>query len=286
MASGSEYALLKEAHMNEESRENISWQAHAVGMAERYVRTPCLLQGFKQQTAKWPLQPIQAAAAYLIKHSRKAVVADFGCGDAELARMAPQETVHSLDLVSSAPGVIACNMADTPLGTCPSDPQDGLSHLQPCCMMRLRHECSSMLRNLRMRPLDKEPDGQQGCGWGLHWHVRLSGSWCSADTASVDVAVFCLALMGTDYPSFLREAARVLKPHGTIWIAEVCMRSLPIFPGCSHPSTTAASTLFRVLSLPDPSSRTFKCKALVSSTIQASMSNLHKSLRVKLVPIR
>ena len=51
--------------------------------------------------------------------ARKAVVADFGCGDAELARMAPQETVHSLDLVSSAPGVIACNMADTPLGTCP-----------------------------------------------------------------------------------------------------------------------------------------------------------------------
>lgn len=37
----------------------------------------------------------------------------------------------------------------------------------------------------------------------------------------MDIAVFCLALMGTDYPSFLQEAARVLKPHGTIWIAEV-----------------------------------------------------------------
>ncbi len=85
-----------------------------------------LLQGFKQQTAKWPLQPMQAAAAYLAKHSRKAVVADFGCGDAELASMAPQETVHSLDLVSSAPGVIACNMADTPLGTC-------LFILMTCC---------------------------------------------------------------------------------------------------------------------------------------------------------
>ena len=55
---------------------------------------------------------------YLGKHSHKAVVADFGCGAAELARMAPQETVHSLDLVSSAPGVIACNLADTPLGEC------------------------------------------------------------------------------------------------------------------------------------------------------------------------
>ena len=37
----------------------------------------------------------------------------------------------------------------------------------------------------------------------------------------MDIAVFCLALMGTDYPSFLQEAARVLKPHGTTWIAEV-----------------------------------------------------------------
>ena len=76
---------------------------------------PCL-QGFKQQTAKWPLQPIQAAASFLHRQSNTAVVADFGCGDAELARMVPQETVHSLDLVSSAPGVIACNMAHTPLG--------------------------------------------------------------------------------------------------------------------------------------------------------------------------
>ena len=76
---------------------------------------PCL-QGFKQQTAKWPLQPIQAAASFLRSQSKTAVVADFGCGDADLARMVPQATVHSLDLVSSAPGVIACNMAHTPLG--------------------------------------------------------------------------------------------------------------------------------------------------------------------------
>jgi ubiquinone/menaquinone biosynthesis C-methylase UbiE len=64
--------------------------------------------------------------------------------------------VHSLDLVSTVPGVIACNMAHTPL----------------------------------------------------------------AD-ASVDVAVFCLALMGTDYGAFLAEAHRVLRAKGWLWIAEV-----------------------------------------------------------------
>ena len=43
------------------------------------------------------------------------MAADFGCGDAQLASNVPQ-TVHSFDLVATAPGVIACNMANTPLG--------------------------------------------------------------------------------------------------------------------------------------------------------------------------
>ncbi len=45
-----------------------------------------------------------------------------------------------------------------------------------------------------------------------------------ADNRSMDVAVFCLALMGTDYPSFLQEAHRVLRPGGLLWIAEVSSR--------------------------------------------------------------
>ena len=40
----------------------------------------------------------------------------------------------------------------------------------------------------------------------------------------MDVVVFCLALMGTDYPRFLKEATRVLRPGGKLWIAEVRSR--------------------------------------------------------------
>ena len=40
----------------------------------------------------------------------------------------------------------------------------------------------------------------------------------------LDVGVFCLSLMGTNFPDFLLEANRVLKPHGKLLIAEVLSR--------------------------------------------------------------
>ena len=42
--------------------------------------------------------------------------------------------------------------------------------------------------------------------------------------ASVDLAVMCLSLMGTNYPDFIREANRVLKPSALLKIAEVKSR--------------------------------------------------------------
>ena len=43
-------------------------------------------------------------------------------------------------------------------------------------------------------------------------------------SSSVDVAVFCLSLMGTNYGAFLQEAYRVLRPGAWLWIAEVRSR--------------------------------------------------------------
>ncbi|KAL6634044.1 hypothetical protein ACP70R_026715 [Stipagrostis hirtigluma subsp. patula] len=47
------------------------------------------------------------------------------------------------------------------------------------------------------------------------------------EPSSVDVAIFCLSLMGTNYPSYLEEANRVLKPSGWLVIAEVRSRLDP-----------------------------------------------------------
>ena len=51
---------------------------------------------------------------YLKTQPKSLVVADFGCGDAELAQKVKQK-VYLFDLESDAPGVIACSMANVPL---------------------------------------------------------------------------------------------------------------------------------------------------------------------------
>mmetsp|Transcript_27209 Transcript_27209/g.106013 ORF Transcript_27209/g.106013 Transcript_27209/m.106013 type:complete len:215 (+) Transcript_27209:420-1064(+) len=139
--------------------------------------------GYREQVKKWPRNPLddiirmvkKQPSSYMVREtplssgesiSRKVFdqhvltrqVADFGCGEARLAREVKQR-VHSFDLVAINENVTACNMKHTPL-----------------------------------------------------------------QSDSVDIAVFCLSLMGTDYPDFLTEARRILKPSGKLFIAEVLSR--------------------------------------------------------------
>ncbi|KAA0202700.1 hypothetical protein HAZT_HAZT001417 [Hyalella azteca] len=110
--------------------------------------------GFQSQVALWPLKPLDIIIDWLKIQDSSWVVADFGCGEGELAERV-QQKVHSLDLVAIKPHV-PCDMAHTPL-----------------------------------RP------------------------------QSVNVAVFCLSLMGTNVSDFIKEANRTLKPGGILKIAEV-----------------------------------------------------------------
>ncbi|XP_024963586.1 ribosomal RNA-processing protein 8 [Cynara cardunculus var. scolymus] len=117
--------------------------------------------GYQEQMSRWPEQPVNIIMKWLKDRSSSLVVADFGCGDARLAK-GVKNKVFSIDLVSKDPSVIACDMSNTPL-----------------------------------------------------------------DSSSIDVAVFCLSLMGTNFPNYLEEANRVLKPSGWLLIAEVKSRFDP-----------------------------------------------------------
>ncbi|CAH0717499.1 unnamed protein product, partial [Brenthis ino] len=112
-------------------------------------------EGYQQQVKKWPVKPLDIIIQRIQKMPKTHKIADMGCGEAELSRRISQP-VRSFDLVSTAPGVEACDMAHTPLLA-----------------------------------------------------------------SSMDVAVYCLALMGTDLTQYLVEANRVLKIGGHLLIAEV-----------------------------------------------------------------
>lgn len=112
--------------------------------------------GYQAQVKCWPVNPQDLIVQWLCKKPKEWVVADFGCGEAVLSLLVPQQKVHSLDLVATNSRVTACDMAHTPL-----------------------------------------------------------------NSASVDVVVFCLSLMGTNIKDFIVEANRVLKEGGIMKIAEV-----------------------------------------------------------------
>ncbi|KAL1353568.1 hypothetical protein HN51_017489 [Arachis hypogaea] len=130
--------------------------------------------GYKMQMSNWPQQPVNVIIDWLKKKSPSLVVADFGCGDALIAKSVKNK-VYSLDLVSNDPNIIACDMSNTPL-----------------------------------------------------------------DDSSIDVAVFCLSLMGTNYQSYIKEANRVLKPGGWLLIAEVKSRFDPNTGGANPEKFTNA----------------------------------------------
>jgi ribosomal RNA-processing protein 8 len=71
-------------------------------------------EGFREQASHWPDNPLMIIIDWLKKRHPKAVVADLGAGDAQLAREVPNK-VHSFDLVSKNSTVTAADMANLPL---------------------------------------------------------------------------------------------------------------------------------------------------------------------------
>ena len=106
--SGGQFRMLNEALYTTTGDKALRMVEDQPGMFSAYHA------GFREQTKEWPVRPVDACLKWLATQPQTLRVADFGCGDAELAARAPQKTVHSFDLESEAKGVVACNMANVP----------------------------------------------------------------------------------------------------------------------------------------------------------------------------
>lgn len=146
--------------------------------------------GFRRQVEDWPVNPVDViykkiVGGYKKQQLKEVTVADFGCGDAKLA-----ERLLKLQLDENG--------------------------------------------NLSPKPTKKKKGKVGACPFKVHSFDLVSGGnplVTPADMTnvplgdeSVDIGVYCLALMGTNVPDFVREGWRVLKFGGTLRVAEVRSR--------------------------------------------------------------
>mmetsp|Transcript_3468 Transcript_3468/g.9589 ORF Transcript_3468/g.9589 Transcript_3468/m.9589 type:complete len:414 (+) Transcript_3468:213-1454(+) len=207
--SGSRFRSLNEELYTMPSQESFS----------RFTKDPTLFQeyhdGFRHQVSSWPVNPITVLCQKILKHAQKKrqrrenqetsdssadsgnhsstlVVADFGCGEAQLAA----------ELLSHNP-------TNTHEGQQSKKPKGAATAATPADLFQVHSfDLVAPAEGVPTRDLVTPCDMSR---------VPLPAN-------SVDVGVFCLSLMGTNLADFIREAHRVLKANGTIWIAEVQSR--------------------------------------------------------------
>ena len=109
--AGAQFRFINEQLYTTDSADAVQLFADDPSLFEVYH------EGFRSQAAHWPMRPVQAIADWLrATLPTNKVVADLGCGDAELAATVPHK-VHSFDLVAVNPSVVACDIAHVPLGS-------------------------------------------------------------------------------------------------------------------------------------------------------------------------
>ncbi|KAI9798753.1 MAG: 25S rRNA (adenine645-N1)-methyltransferase [Piccolia ochrophora] len=149
--------------------------------------------GFRAQVAVWPENPVDSYIADILRR-----------GKIRPANHKKPHGHHPPPTPSSAPlprTSSTCTIAD--LGA-------GEAHLAAAL--------KSSMKPLRLRILS----------YDLHSTsplvTRADVAALPIPDASVDVAIFCLALMGTNWVEFIDEAFRVLRWKGELWVAEIKSR--------------------------------------------------------------
>ncbi|KZC09235.1 Ribosomal RNA-processing protein 8 [Dufourea novaeangliae] len=106
----SRFRYLNETMYNSESSESKKYFKDDPDAFKAYH------EGYQQQVEQWPLNPIDVIISSIKKLPKDYIIADFGCGEAQLAASVTHK-VHSFDFVSLNENVTVCDMAHTPVLT-------------------------------------------------------------------------------------------------------------------------------------------------------------------------
>lgn len=144
--------------------------------------------GFRSQAATWPVHPLALIAQSLLSTlAPNSLIADFGCGDAALAR-----------------------------SLCPP-PSASSTKLPPIPSLKLPSKLVAQ-KSLKVVSFDLVSQSsfvvEAECS-----SVPLPGGTAGGEI--VDAVVCCLSLMGTDWVRMVREAKRVLKDGLRLWSTRV-----------------------------------------------------------------
>ncbi|KAK9456638.1 methyltransferase-domain-containing protein [Dipodascopsis uninucleata] len=150
-------------------------------------------EGFRNQVQSWPENPVKFYVEKIQELSKKrgpisvglprdnkgtTIIADMGCGDAELA----------LNVAT----------AFTKLNS------------------KKDRKPSKMHNNIVVHSFDLSKTNERVTVADIK-HVPLADE-------STHIVIFCLSLMGTNFLDFIKEAHRILRPRGLLWISEIKSR--------------------------------------------------------------
>lgn len=159
-------------------------------------------EGFRQQVGVWPENPVDRYIADIRARAAVRPPSSFHSKNGRRPQKQPPPTAGDVEPLPRTAGT--CTVADLGCG-------DG----------RLGSELQPLAEDLRLQVLS----------FDLHSpapHVtKADMANVPLPDGSVNVAVFCLALMGTNWPAFVEEAYRLLHWKGELWVAEIKSRFAP-----------------------------------------------------------
>lgn len=204
--AGARFRHLNETLYTKPSAESLSLFKQDPSMFEDYHR------GFAQQTENWPENPVDVYVAAILTR-----------GKARLPRGGKdkrwkEKRGHALHDVDTAP--VSAEPATKPL------PRNLKGH---CTIADLGCGTASLAYRLQpsLKPLNltlHSFDLSKPSGPSAPLVTIADISALPVPDATVDVAIFCLALMGTNWLDFIDEAYRILRWRGELWVAEIKSR--------------------------------------------------------------